>query len=60
MPAECNGLTKGGDEDFTIRTGSQMSAYLPANVGGEFVIDIGRQLTEKIHAMALAMRMALR
>jgi hypothetical protein len=53
-------LSKRGDEDFAIRTGSQMLAYLPANVGGEFVIDIGRQLTEKIHAMALAMRMALR
>ena len=60
MPAECNGLSKGGDEDFAIRTSPQMTAYLPANVGGEFVIDIGRQLTEKIHAMTLAMRMALR
>jgi hypothetical protein len=36
-----------GDEDFTIRAGSQMSAYLPANVGWEFVVDIGRQLLEK-------------
>jgi hypothetical protein len=53
-------LLKGGDEDFAIRTGSQMPAYLPANVGGEFVVDIGRQLTEKIHAMASTMRMAVR
>ena len=60
MSAERDGVLEGGDEDFAIRTGSQMSAYLPANVGGEFVVDIGRQLLEKIHAMALAMRVAVR
>jgi hypothetical protein len=60
MSAERNGVLEGGDENFAIRTGSQMSAYLPANVGREFVVDIGRQLPEKIHAMALAMCMAVR
>lgn len=60
MSAERDGVLEGGDEDFAIRTGSQMSAYLPANVGWEFVVDIGGQLPEKIHAMALAMRMAVR
>jgi hypothetical protein len=60
MSAERDGVLEGGDENFAIRTGSQMSAYLPANVGREFVVDIGRQLPEKIHAMALAMRMAVR
>jgi hypothetical protein len=60
MPAERDGLLKGGDEDFAIRTGSQMPAYLPADVRGEFVVDIGRQLTEKIHAMASTMSMAVR
>ena len=58
MSTERDGVLEGGDEDFAIRTGSQMSAYLLANVGREFVVDIGRQLSEKIHAMALAMRMA--
>ena len=58
MSTEGDGLLEGGDEDFAIRTGSQMSAYLPANVGWEFVVDIGRQLPEKIQTMALAMRMA--
>jgi hypothetical protein len=60
MSAECDGLLEGGNEDFAIRTGSQMSAYLPANVGWEFVVDIGRQLPEKIHALAFAMRMVVR
>ena len=60
MSAERNGLFEGGDEDFTIWTGAKMSAYLLANVGGEFVVDIGGQLPEKIHTMALAMSMALR
>jgi hypothetical protein len=48
MSAERDGVLERGDEDFAIRTGSQMSAYLPANVGREFVVDIGRQLLEKI------------
>jgi hypothetical protein len=60
MSAKRDSVLEGGDEDFAIRTGSQMSAYLPANVGWEFVVDIGRQLLEKIHAMALALRVAVR
>lgn len=60
MSAECDGVLEGGDEDFAIRTGSQMSAYFSANVGWEFVVDIGGQLPEKIYAMTLAMRMAVR
>ena len=56
MSAKRDGVLEGHDEDFTIRAGSQMSAYLPANVGWEFVVDIGRQLLEKIDAMPLAMR----
>jgi hypothetical protein len=60
MSAERNGLLEGCDEDFTIRTDSQMLAYLPAYVGGELVVDIGGQLPEKIHALALAMRMVVR
>lgn len=60
MSAERDGLPEGSDEDFTIRTGSQMSAYLPANVGREFIVDIVRQLPEKIHALAFAMRMVRR
>jgi hypothetical protein len=56
MSAQRDGVLEGDDEDFTIRAGSQMSAYLPANVGGEFVVDIGRQLLEKFYAMPLAMR----
>jgi hypothetical protein len=59
MSAERDGVLEGGDEDFAIRTGSQMSAYFPANVGREFIVDIGRQLSEKIHATALSMRMAV-
>jgi len=60
MSAECDSVLEGGDEDFAIRTCSQMLAYLPANVGWEFIVDIGRQLPEKIHAMVLAMRRAMR
>jgi len=41
MSAERDGVLERGDEDFAIRTGSQMSAYLTANVGWEFVVDIG-------------------
>ncbi len=48
MSAERDDVLERGDEDFAIRTGSQMSTYLPANVGWEFVVDIGRQLPEKI------------
>jgi len=39
-------MLEGGDEDFAIRTSSQMSTYLSANVGWEFIVDIGRQLPE--------------
>jgi hypothetical protein len=60
MTAERDGVLERGDEDFAIRAGSQMSAYLPANIGWEFVVDIGGQLPEKIHTMALAMSMAVR
>jgi hypothetical protein len=51
-----DGVLEGGDEDFTIRAGPQMPANLPANVDWEFIVDIGRQLLEKIDAMPLAMR----
>lgn len=57
MSAERDGVLERGDEDFAIRTGSQMSAYLTANVRGELVIDIGRQLPEKVHTMTLAVIM---
>ena len=57
MSAERDGVLEGSDKDFAIRAGSQMLAYLPANVGWEFVVDIGRQLPEKIQAMVLAMPM---
>ena len=60
MSAERDGVLERGDEDFAIRAGSQMSAYLSANIGWEFVVDIGGQLPEKIHTMALAMSMAVR
>ena len=60
MAAECDGLLEGSDEDFAIRTGPQMSAYLPAYIGWEFVVDIGRQLPKKIHTTAFAMRMVVR
>jgi len=60
MLAECNGLPEGSDEDFTIWTGSHMSADFPANVRWEFVIDIGRQLPEKLHTMAFSMCMVVR
>ena len=60
MSAKRDGVSEGGNEDFAIRAGSQMPAYLLANIGWKFVVDIGRQLPEKVHAMALAMRMALR
>ena len=60
MSAECDGMLEGSDEDFAVRAGYQMSAYLPANVRWEFVVDIGRQLPEKILAMTLAMHMAVR
>jgi hypothetical protein len=48
------------DEDFAIRAGSQMSTYLPTDIGRELVVDVGGQLPEKIYATALTMRMALR
>jgi hypothetical protein len=60
MSAECDGLLEGSDEDFAIRTGSQMPANLSTNVRGKLVVNISRQLPEKICAMALAMRMGLR
>jgi len=41
MSAERDDVLERGDEHFAIRTGSQMSAYLTANVGWEFVVDIG-------------------
>jgi ABC-type hemin transport system substrate-binding protein len=57
MAAERDGMLEGGDEDFAVRAGSQMSAYFSANVGREFVVDIGGQLLEKVYATAFAMRM---
>jgi hypothetical protein len=60
MSAECDGVLKGGDEHFAVRAGSQMAPYLSTNVGREFVIDIGGQLPEKIHAIPLSVAMAVR
>jgi hypothetical protein len=60
VSAEDDSVLEGCDEDFTVRAGSQMSAYFPANIGREFVVDIGGQLPEQILATALAMRMAMR
>ncbi len=60
MSAERDGVLEGDDEDFAIRAGSHMSAYLSTNVGWEFVVDKGRQLPEKIRTMTLAMGMAMR
>ena len=58
MSAKRNGVPEGDDEDLTIRAGSQMPSYLPANLGWKFVVDIGRQLLEKLYAMPLAMRVS--
>jgi len=41
MPAERHGVLEGNDEDFAIWAGSQMPAYLLANDGWKFAIDIG-------------------
>jgi hypothetical protein len=60
MSAKRDGMLEGGDKNFTVRAGSQMLPYLTANVGGEFIVDIGRQFPEKLYAMALAMRIAVR
>jgi hypothetical protein len=59
MSTKRDGMLKGGDEHFAIRTSSQMLAYLPANIGGEFVVDIGRQLPEKIQAVVVAVGIAM-
>lgn len=37
-----------------------MLAYFLADIGWEFVVDIGRQLPEQIHAVAPVMGMAVR
>jgi hypothetical protein len=60
MSAEGDGVLEGSDEDFAIRASSQMPAYLSANVGWQFVIDVRRQLPEKIQTMALTMGMGSR
>jgi hypothetical protein len=41
VSAERDGVLEGSNEDFAIRTSSQMLAYFPTNVGREFVVDIG-------------------
>jgi hypothetical protein len=46
VPAEGDGVLEGCDKYFTVRAGSQMSAYFAANIGREFVVDIGGQLQE--------------
>lgn len=60
MSAEGDGVLKGGDEDFAVRAGSHMASYLRTHLRREFVVDVGRQLPEKIHAIALTMAMVLR
>ena len=60
MSAERHGVLERGDEDFAVRTGSQMSAYFLADIRWEFVVDIGRQLSEQIHAVALVIGMVVR
>jgi hypothetical protein len=60
MSAECDGVLERGDEDFAIRASSQMLAYLSANLGWQFVVDVRRQLPEKIQTMALTMGMGSR
>ena len=41
-------MLEGNDEDLAIWAGAKMFADLPANVGWELVIDIGRQLPEQV------------
>jgi len=60
MSTERDGLHEGCDKHFAIWTGPQMPANLLANVCWEFVVDIGGQLPEKIHATPFAMRMVVR
>ncbi len=58
MPAEDDGLLEGEDEDLAVRTVAEVAAYFLAHVGGEFSVDIGRELPEKLQAMGLSRPMA--
>ena len=49
-----HGLAERLDEDFTVGTGTQVAAEFGANVGGQLVVDVGRQLLEDIQATAFA------
>jgi hypothetical protein len=60
MPTERDGVLERCDKNFAIRADSQMPANLPANLYRQFVIDVRRQLTEQIHAVAVAIRVAVR
>lgn len=48
VAAEDDSLPEGNDEDLAIRTVAEMAAYFLTNVGGEFVVDIGGELPEKL------------
>lgn len=59
MATERNGLTQGGDEDFTVGTGAQVPADFAANISRKFIIDVGGQLSENVQALALPMVMSM-
>jgi hypothetical protein len=58
MATERHGLAQRRHEGFTIWTGAQVSANLLANVGGEFIIDIGGQLAKDAQTSAFFMSLS--
>ena len=54
VAAERDGLTQRIQEDLAVRTDSEMRPDLVANVAGQFIIEIGREVLQNLETVSLA------
>jgi len=59
VPAELNGSAQGIEKDFAIRAITEVDADLPADVAGQFIVQIGGEPFENLHAMSFAVVLVL-
>jgi hypothetical protein len=55
MPAEEDGLPQRIQENFAVRACTEVRADLGANISGQFIVKIGRQLLQDLETITLAM-----
>ena len=53
------GIAERRDESLAVGAGANMTAKFGANIGGQLIIDVSRQLPENIQAAAFTMLMVV-